>query len=111
MAFGKKFACRYGCGATFKSASGQRYHEHNAHGGLWTKNNKKSMNESPEKTETGQNIEKSENNQYVKITEVKYMVKKTAKPKEDEDVWECGKCGSEFNEKKKYCPECGCEFA
>ncbi len=36
----------------------------------------------------------------------------TKKEKKDEDAkYECGSCGHKFNEKVKYCPSCGAEFA
>ncbi|MGP8323463.1 MAG: hypothetical protein ACT6FG_05675 [Methanosarcinaceae archaeon] len=112
MALDKKFKCRYGCGATFKTASGQRYHENKVHGGLYTRRDKTQTEIPYVSVETNKKEipEVDDNTDYVKIEEVKYMVAKKVNAKDATEEYECGKCGEKFGELKKFCPNCGCEF-
>jgi len=101
---GGKFPCRYKCGIVYHSKSGRAHHERTIHGAVWTKQAADTPDENNEVS-----TQETNNNQFVEIKEVKFMVKKV-KPKESEDEYECGKCGETFSEMKKFCPNCGCEF-
>lgn len=117
----KLYPCRYGCGKKYKSTSGRKYHEVKVHGGLFKKDVQtdvlKSTKENvqiPSKIKNELSTEEPfKNENEVKITaidmneEFNMAKKKLDKKESEEKEYECGECGFEFDEKVKFCPECG----
>ena len=115
------YACRYGCGKQYKSTSGRKYHEVKMHGGLFKKDiqtqalkgTKKTVQKQPKVKSELSTDEPFNNENSIKITaidmneEFNMAKKKLDKKESEEKEYECGECGYEFDEKVKFCPECG----
>lgn len=112
MAKKKTLPCRFpGCKHKgFTSRAGRLYHERTKHGRAFSDPEPIApVLDTPDASIT----EPNSNEQFVKISEVEFiMAKKKMETKDDDEYeYECPKCNHEFNGKSKYCPNCGCEFA